>query len=109
MPAMPDRRVLQDGYAEVDLEEAEVHAIVDAICVGKQIRLVTRPGKRKPGEVRPEACVTRFTDPATGITRWAVESWGGSGTVRDMFKADHSTEAAALAEYDCERRRLALD
>jgi hypothetical protein len=82
-----------------DVTEDEGDAIMAAVFRGTRLKVRTDGddyGHALLGGPLREVCMTEFTDPATGQTRWAVETWAHTRKVTH----DYADRAAAEERYE---------
>lgn len=85
------------------LAEDYANELLDAIHAGAQ--LSCHYAQAEDGSpTDPETCVTRFTDPRTGETRFALEVW--SRSTKQTY--DYATEALAMGAQTREDNKLGL-
>lgn len=100
---LPRRRLIESARFDIDMPEEEAREILAAIHAGQQIMCHTFT-RGLLADMAKEVCLTSFTDPRTGLPRWAVEVWAGS----KKWTRDYGSQEAAESYAEREMDRLGI-
>lgn len=105
---LPKRRIIESASFgsrwEPDVTDEEAEEITNAISRGRLLFYVVTSGPDRYTSNHREVDLTRFRDPRTGETRYAVETWLGPR----KWTYDYANETSARERVDEDRRMVNL-